>query len=126
MSKLLLGPLLGLESDAAYTVCFLTESSVASATVELDGVSHAAALASTLPSGKKFWRTELSIPAPPDDQVKTYIVKTDGETASGAASRKDWQFLVPKAGAVPLMAYASCNGFSSADLVTKTENPYEL
>lgn len=126
MSKLLLGPLLGVESDDAYTVCFLTEASSASASVELDGTPHPAVLASTLPSGKKFWRTELTIPPLAADQLKTYVVKIDAAIASDRNNRKSWRFNVPKSGAVPVMAYASCNGFSSADLVTKTEDPYRL
>lgn len=125
MSKILLGPLLGVELDDTYTVCFLSEKSVASASVELDGAPHPATLISELRSGK-FWRTEITIPAPAADQVKTYAIKTNGEAAGDKAGRGSWQFTVPKADSAPVMVYASCNGFSSADLVTKTENPYGL
>lgn len=125
MSSLLLGPLLGLESDAGYTVCFLTENSVVAASVTFNGSTQPATVKSELKSGK-FWRAEIDIPVPAADLWVEYRIDIDGNTATDQAGRSDWRFHVPAAGAAPNMAYASCNGFSSANLVTKTKAPYAL
>jgi hypothetical protein len=54
-SSLMIGPLLGVESDIDYTVCFLTDKTVSSATVILDGVSVQATQIQTTPKGY-FWQ----------------------------------------------------------------------
>jgi phosphodiesterase/alkaline phosphatase D-like protein len=55
-----------------------------------------------------------------------YGITTDGGAKTDQAGRKTWRFRVPAADAEPTMVYASCNGFSSADLVRKTDDPYAL
>lgn len=125
MSRLLLGPLLGLESDSGYTICFLTEKSVPTASVDLDGSTYAATEISELRTGK-FWRVEINIPPPEADRWIDYAIKTDDHAATDRVGRSGWRFFVPEVGTAPMMAYASCNGFSSADLVTKTDAPYAL
>ena len=125
MSSLLLGPLLGLESDNDYTVCFLTEKSVSRASVEVNGATHSATELGELRTAK-FWRTEITIPTPIEGLWVDYEIKTDASVTADQAGRKSWRFWVPAAGTAPTIAYASCNGFSSADLVTKTDAPYAL
>ena len=125
MPSLLLGPLLGLESDDDYTVCFLTEKSVSGASVELDGATHTATEVKELRTGK-FWRAEITIPTPSAGQWVDYEIKTNGSITTDQTGRKNWRFWVPVAGIAPTIAYASCNGFSSADLVTKTDEPYAM
>ena len=59
--KMLLGPLLGLESDTAYTVCFLADKSATAASVTLDGgLTHTAVKVGSTHSGS-FWRADLIV-----------------------------------------------------------------
>ncbi len=125
MSRLLLGPLLGLESESVYTICFLTETSVASAAVTLNGAPHPATEIAALRTGK-YWRAEIDIAPPAAGAWMDYAIATDGAAATDQNGRDAWRFHVPAADAAPAIAYASCNGFASADLVAKTEAPYAL
>ena len=50
---------------------------------------------------------------------------TDSNTID-AFNRDSWSFYVPSSTEKPKFAYASCNGFSSPDLLAKTDEPYLL
>lgn len=124
-SPLLVGPLLGLESDSLYTVCFTTAKTVSQASVTASGRSvHASVIGETF-SGR-VWRAEIDIA--PDNHAKIirYTVSVDGSLASNRTGRNEWEFYVPARSEKPRLMYASCNGFSSADLINKTEHPYAL
>ncbi|MEX0615911.1 MAG: alkaline phosphatase D family protein, partial [Methylophaga sp.] len=124
-STLKVGPLLGVESDADYTVCFLTEKSVTTATVTLDGDAVGATLIRTTAKGK-FWRAQKAISASAKGKFVSYTINLNDSKATDKQARDRWTFYVPGKQEKPLFAYTSCNGFSSADILTKTEKPYAL
>lgn len=124
-SSLLVGPLLGVESDSAYTVCFLTDKAVNSAGVIFDDSAVDAEVVQMTPKGK-FWRAETKISVDDAGKYVGYSVNLNGSTASDQHARDHWTFYVPGKYEKPQFAYTSCNGFSSADILTKTENPYAL
>ncbi|UTM58138.1 alkaline phosphatase family protein [Photobacterium sp. CCB-ST2H9] len=124
-NKILVGPLLGLESESLYTFCVLTDRSVSSVKVMTDAGEIVANAVGDTPRGK-FWRAEGSFAAKPLYQKITYQVKLDNEIAADGQARDAWTFYVPGQNEKPLLAYASCNGFSTFDLRNKTDDPYRL
>lgn len=122
--KLLLGPLLGLESDTHYTVCFSTARSANRAAVTFNGRSIDAHKTGETPSSN-IWRAEWTAKLQPDAQLVRYNVYVEGEQAHNQDG-DEWCFYVPGEREKPRLLYASCNGFSSSDLVSKTERPYIL
>jgi len=124
-SSLMIGPLLGVESDTDYTVCFLTDKTVSSATVIMDDISVQATQIQTTPKGY-FWRVEAEIPANSSGKFVSYTINLNNNKANDKHGRDRWTFYVPGLDEKPIFAYTSCNGFSSADILTKTENPYAL
>lgn len=60
--KLLLGPLLGIESDTLYTICFLIDRSVTQAIVNVNFEEVVALKIQDTYSGS-FWRAEVDMPA---------------------------------------------------------------
>ena len=58
MNQLVLGPLLGLEGESRYTVCFVTAPAILDAHVVVDGKTVPAMLVDTVYSGK-FWRAAV-------------------------------------------------------------------
>ena len=124
-TKILSGPVLGLESDSDYTVCFLTDKSVLQATLATNGKQIKITQAGRTANGI-FWRAKIPVPTKSDDQSFSYAVKIDGESAVDQHGRSEWRFHVPGKTANPRIGYASCNGFSSSDLHQKTATPYFL
>ena len=129
-TKLILGPLLGVESDSSYTVCFVTDKSAANATVTANGTSVQADLIEEIHSGL-FWRAVLAIIPGAASQGIDYQVVVDGEAAIGQDKQAQWTFHVPRqhvpgSHEKPKMAYASCNGFSDPNLMNSTDQPYAL
>lgn len=124
-APLLLGPLLGLESDTLYTVCFLTAKDVAAAAVVWDGDTLAARLVAEIPAGR-FWRAEIAMGIPADSQQISYQISVDGQGVASQTGLTRWQVLVPAAGVQPKIAYASCNGFSDYKLMSSTDHHYAL
>lgn len=127
LTRLKVGPLLGLESEDRYTVCFVTDASVETTTVTIDGAGeYCADVVDTVPAGK-FWRAEITITPPPDESCSVaYSVQAGDTIAQDIHDRSTWNFFVPASGESPRIAYASCNGFSSGELATKTDQPYVL
>ena len=123
--KLLLGPLLGIESDTLYTICFLTDRSVTQAIVNVNFKEVVAVKIQDTYRGS-FWRAEVDIQTQQKAQRINYMISIGGEDALGGHNRRVWEFHIPGKTDTPKLAYASCNGFSSADLMTKTEDPYLL
>ncbi|MBF0240279.1 MAG: alkaline phosphatase family protein [SAR324 cluster bacterium] len=125
--KLLMGPLLGIEDDSRYTVCFLAtkKSSPEQWHVEAGSrIQHANPVTST-PQGL-FFRTEIMLEPQTDGRWETYRILEQNEPVADRFGRSQWRFYIPGIKETPRMAYASCNGFSSASLVKKTTNPWEL
>jgi len=124
-ARLLVGPLLGVESNEQYTVCFLSDSNVPTATVTIgDEISQATHIADTCTG--KFWRASFSLPPSPEAQQATYNIQLNGQSAHCIHGRNSWTFYVPATDEKPKFAYASCNGFSSSELMSKTEDHYKL
>lgn len=124
-AKIQVGPLLGLESNELYTVCFSTDKSVTEAQVNLNGRSSAASKVGETGSSF-FWRAEHTETPHSSGKLVRYHINLNGDQASNTHNLNEWTFYVPAADEKPRFAYASCNGFSSADLVNKTDNPYAL
>lgn len=122
-ANILLGPLLGLESDTNYTICFLSGKEINNPTVHVKGTPpvDANAIAET-PSGK-FWRAEISIPVPSDSKELSYTITSGDHSLRDSFDRAEWSFYVPQKGERVRIAYASCNGFSSSP---NAEDQYAL
>jgi hypothetical protein len=122
--KLLIGPLLGLESDTLYTVCFSTSRAATRAAVTFNGNSvNALKVGDTYSTS--VWRAEWTAAPQIDPRLVRYSIQVDGNLAYNQDG-SEWTFYVPGSKEKPRMLYASCNGFSSPDLMTKTERPYIL
>lgn len=119
------GPLLGLESDSLYTVCFLSTKTVTGAVVRFNNDSVQAEPVAETAKGI-FWRAELTIPSQSSGLLVSYKIELDSESVRDSHERDRWTFYVPAKAEKPVFAYTSCNGFSSAEILTKTEQPYAL
>jgi hypothetical protein len=122
--KLVLGPILGLESDTLYTVTFVTDSSVVDVSVKYSDTEVAAFLLGKIYFGS-VWRAQLSIPVG-DPKKISYSIMTDGISIADNGDRLCWSFYVPGKNEKPKMAYVSCNRFSDYKLMNATEQPYRL
>ncbi|GAB1054630.1 alkaline phosphatase D family protein [Shewanella algae] len=123
--KLILGPVLGLESDTLYTVTFISDKNASQASVTYaDGQETEAVLIGEIYSGH-VWRAVLTV-AMQDKRHVNYSISVDAEPAEDKACRTFWTFYVPGANEKPKFAYASCNGFSDYKMLTTTEQPYRL
>lgn len=124
-SRILLGPILGVESDNIYTVCLLTEKTVNTVEVSIDGsVVNADKMGDTV-SGI-YWRAECDLPVNGVSRSVNYTIKIDDEIARDQNDRTAWAFYIPASGDDPKFAYTSCNGFSDEGLREKTSSPYYL
>lgn len=61
----------------------------------------------------QLWRFDLAI-----------ALKKSAQHASYTLEGQDYPFSIPVKAAMPIMAYASCNGFSSLKLMNNTPNPF--
>ncbi|MDF2366820.1 alkaline phosphatase D family protein [Sneathiella sp.] len=127
MARLKVGPVLGVESDTLYTVCFSTAEDTPKPEWVVDGNVVTCKQVGTTPTST-VWRGEQKITAPTGKSGKTvdYEIRVDGAAAECGNNRNKWEFYVPGKTETPKFAYGSCNGFSSLDLMHKTEDPYRL
>ena len=123
--QLKLGPLLGIEGETSYTVCFLTTDTAKQAKVQAGGKTFEAKPVASLYSGI-FWRAELELSAQASGATVTYRIEIDGAIATSKTAEVEWQFYQPGKNEKPKLAYASCNGFSDLKLMNTTERPYAL
>ncbi|MFQ2093293.1 alkaline phosphatase D family protein [Aeromonas taiwanensis] len=126
MTRLVMGPLLGLESETAYSVCFMTEPGCQSAGVRINGELLAASKQADTPKGG-FWR--LVWQASPKSKTGTpvdYEILLDNKPAHDQAGYDKWQFHLPGKKEQVRIGYASCNGFSDFKLLTSTPAPYAM
>jgi hypothetical protein len=126
MTRLVMGPLLGLESETAYSVCFMTEPGCQSAGVRINGELLAASKQADTPKGG-FWR--LIWQASPKSKAGTpvdYEILLDNKPAHDQAGYDKWQFHLPSKKEQVRIGYASCNGFSDFKLLTSTPAPYVM
>ncbi len=123
---MLVGPLLGLESDTNYTVCFLTDKDTTPPVLIIDGASvNTVEKVNETPHGI-FWRGTFKIAVKSKAYFVSYQIEVSGETLVDYHGRSDWAFYVPAKNENPRIVYGSCNGFSTADLHQKTADPYIL
>lgn len=123
-NPIVVGPLLGFESAAGqefYTVCVLLEPGPIPQ-LHLHGQMHPFVQSAEV-GVNRFWRTEFPCPAQPTGVELTYSIVADGTDLADRHGRTRWTFHLPGAGERPLIAYASCNGFSSAKLARDTDQP---
>lgn len=128
-NTLMLGPLLGLESETLYTVCFATNPSVQQATVlfTLGGQTLTAAAQCLMTTANwALWRAELTVNAGLSAQACAYNIQVNGAGASSQQGQSQWVFEVPGNSQAPRLAYASCNGFSDPKLMKNTAEPFAL
>ena len=125
MKKLKVGPVLGLESESLYTVCFSTLLNVIQANIQINGVSIDCQRVGKTPSSS-VWRAQYAFPENDDDQMFSYQIFLDSELAECQNSRNQWSVFSPGSEQPPKFVYTSCNGFSSLALMHKTQRPYYL
>ena len=130
---LILGPILGVESDSLYTVTLVTDKAVTSTEINYltqGSLSHQhhsvrASKIGDIYSGQ-VWRAELHLAAEAAGSMIEYQVRADGDAIDDKAGLNKWQFYLPSMAEKPKFAYVSCNGFSDYKLMTSTEQPYAL
>lgn len=123
--KLVLGPILGLESDHHYTVVVVTDQSASSVNVSYPHHQPVPAqLIGEIDNGK-VWRMELNIDSAGEETID-YTLQQDGLTLLDQRGKQRWSFYVPGDKEKPKFAYASCNGFSDLTLMNSTEAPFRL
>lgn len=125
MATLVMGPLLGLESETQYSLCFLAEASCKEASVRINGKSLAASKQADTPKGG-FWRAVWKAPLKAEGNTIGYEILLDGEPAQDLAGVSQWQFHLPGKQDKVHIGYASCNGFSDFKLLTSTSRPYAM
>lgn len=125
MNKLKLGPVLGVESDTRYTLCFSSEPDVVEAELEFDGHIVTCQSIGDTPSSR-VWRVSFEVPVTDNGKTITYKILMAGERAICRNGRDHWQLYSPGRGEESKVVYTSCNGFSSLDLMHKTQKPFRL
>ena len=124
--KLALGPLLSVEDDNKYVICFLSKND-SDFSIFIDKKEIKAEKIGILKSGN-FYRAEFEIKQSKKSKTITYNILNNNTNSNttDAFNRDSWSFYVPSSTEKPKFAYASCNGFSSPDLLAKTDEPYLL
>lgn len=128
-NKLMLGPLLGLETGNYYTVVFVTANSstapVKRAEVLFNSVAAVAEKIGSIYAGE-VWRAEIQLPSFAEPQRIQYQIQCDGRPFYSQQNVCSWAFYLPAQSEKPKFAYASCNGFSDLKLMNTTAEPYRL
>lgn len=122
--KLVLGPLLSVEDDNKYVVCFLSKTDC-NFSISFNNEKILAQKIGILKSGF-FYRAEYNIKQSKNSRTITYKILNKDIQSYDIHARNSWSFYVPSSVEKPKFAYASCNGFSSPDLLAKTDEPYKL
>ena len=124
--KLALGPLLSVEDDNKYVICFLSKND-SDFSIFIDKEEIKAEKIGILKSGN-FYRAEFEIKQSKKSKTIIYNILNNNTNSNttDAFNRDSWSFYVPSSTEKPKFAYASCNGFSSPDLLAKTDEPYLL
>lgn len=124
-NELTLGPLLGLEGESSYTICFVTPLHTQDARVVMGAQTHVANKIADLHSGI-FWRTSIELPVHEKGLSIAYSIEVDGKQAHNKQNQALWHFYQPGRHENAHFAYASCNGFSDLKLMNATEKPNAL
>lgn len=121
--KIILGPLLSVEGNSKYVVSFLVKSE-SDFFVIIDNKEIKAEKIALLKSGC-FYRAEYDVKIINAKKVN-YKIFNKKNILKDIHNRDSWDFYIPAKDEKPKFAYASCNGFSSPDLLAKTDEPYKL
>lgn len=122
--KLVLGPIIGLESDNHYTILFVVNK-IQSAVVLIGEQSIQAQCIGEIVSGG-VWRADIHLPQKAQSSFVRYKVVCDNKQYQSQLNISEWAFYIPGMNEKPKFAYASCNGFSDYRMMNTTENPYRL
>lgn len=122
--KLVLGPLLSVEGESKYVVCFLSKVD-SNFKVFFDDKEIKAEKVADLKYGF-FYRAQYLVKQSKNARTITYKISNTSSSFCDIHDRSSWNFYVPSSIEKPKFAYASCNGFSSPDLLAKTDEPYLL
>lgn len=124
--KLVLGPLLSVEGNNKYVVCFLSKAKL-NYSVIFNTKEIKAEEIIELKSGF-FYRATYTIKQSKTSRYIDYSIKNidSNEILIDRHQRESWSFYIPASNEKPKFAYASCNGFSSPDLLAKIDEPYRL
>ena len=124
--KMMVGPLLGVENDSVYTVCFLSDRTIDGCDLFVNDARTASFRKIADTYSGQFWRAEFPVVADSSPRDWTYEIRSNGTQLQGVSGASQWTFHVPSSSEKPRIGYASCNGFSSAKLIKKTGEPYYL
>ena len=127
-TPLSVGPILGFEHGDFYTVCILTDSLAGTPKLEVAGKKIPFAPLELVGTAQ-FWRAEFQPAIPPGAKgtTLTYTIRAaDGTLLGDRHDREHWTFYLPGKKEQPLLAYGSCNGFSTPDLLRDVSEPYAL
>ena len=125
-SKMMVGPLLGVENDSVYTVCFLSDRTVDGCDLFVNDARMASFRKIADTYSGQFWRAEFPVDEDTSSRDLAYDIRSNGKRIQSASGVSSWTFHVPGSSEKPRISYASCNGFSSAKLIKKTGEPYYL
>ena len=127
-NQIIVGPLLGFEQGNNYTVCILTDGLAGKPQLTVAGQPVPFAALDKKVGTAQFWRAEFqpAIPAGGKGSAVKYSISSAGKMLADGHDRTEWKFYVPGAAEQPCVAYASCNGFSSPDLLRDSSEPYAL
>ncbi|ELI6431562.1 alkaline phosphatase family protein [Aeromonas salmonicida] len=125
MTSLLMGPLLGLEAETQYSICFLAGPGCKGASIRINGALLPASKQADTPRGG-LWRASWTASPAAEGAAVEYRILLDGEPARDLAGDDHWQFHLPGLAEPVRIGYASCNGFSDFKLLTSTPQPYVM
>ncbi len=127
MTKIKLGPLLGLEGDDLYTICILTDTDSTSLKARVGNKEITFDKITKTINNNFFWRCEFKIPIPTTARYYKYnIIDNANDVLINAINESNWTFYVPSKEEKIKIAYSSCNGFSSKDLRMKADYPFVM
>ena len=122
--KLVLGPLLSLENDNKYVVCFLSKTTQ-EYSVFFDEKQVEAKRLGNLKFGY-LYRAEITIPLGEEAKNITYIIKTKNGLLSDNHDRKCWSFYIPSSKKKARLGIESYENFLNANLLEEKEIPYSM
>jgi len=128
MTPLVLGPILGYESDATgacYTCLVVTKGTTPLWVLDGTRVLFKRIADSSIEGA--VWRAEWPLPANrvAGRQVD-YTIEASGELAATGHGETRWKFYLPAATEKIRFVYGSCNGFSALKLMASTAEPHKM
>lgn len=109
MQHLRLGPILGLENETLYSVCFLLIGEQEEAPkLHIDDKSYDAHILQSEDWGV-WWRVKFPVKVKPQGYYLNYRLECEDKQITDSRGRSRWQFYLPGADEAPRMAFASCN-----------------